>query len=70
MSHEACQTERNALARAAADLRDERDALAKEIADLRDHISIIDSDRRTLADELEKATGRDWTAEQARDWSW
>jgi cell division protein FtsB len=60
--------DRNALARQCADLRDEADDLRREIERLKDHISIIDDDRRDLCDELEKATGRDWTAEQARSW--
>lgn len=61
--------DRNRLARLCADLRDQRDDLAREIARLKDHIEIIDDDRRVLCDELEAATGRDWTAEQARKWS-
>lgn len=61
--------DRNALARQCADLRDQRDDLAREIHALKDHIEIIDGDRRVLCDELKKATGRDWTAEQARSWS-
>lgn len=61
--------DRNALARQCADLRDQRDDLAKEIRALKEHIEIIDHDRRVLCDELEKATGRDWTDEQARSWS-
>lgn len=62
-------SERNRLARLAADAHDERNALAEEIAALKYHIGIIDDDRRVLCDELETATGRDWTAEQARSWS-
>jgi cell division protein FtsB len=60
--------DRNALARQCADLRDEADDLRRQIERLKDHISIIDDDRRDLCDELEKATGRDWTDEQARSW--
>lgn len=62
-------SERNRLARLAADANDERDDMLKQLAALQDHVAIIDDDRRVLCDELEKATGRDWTAEQARSWS-
>lgn len=61
--------DRNRIARECADLRDQRDDLAKEIAALKDHVEIIDDDRRVLCEELFKATGRNWTDEQARSWS-
>ncbi len=69
MSDRAAWNDRNALARQCADLRDERDDLLREIARLKDHIEIIDDDRHELCDALEKATGRNWTDEQARSWS-
>lgn len=67
-AYEALLAERNRLARECADLRDQRDEMAREVAAIKDHVEIIDDDRRRLCDELEKATGRDWTAEEARRW--